>query len=385
MATLTPSQAAAIASGVYQLRTLTIAELREEQGLLGCEGLFAVGENARFQGKSGAGPFKKLSGFGYIAAGEGAFAGDVLVVTRGTDQREDWLSNLNVAVQIGPGGLPVHAGFHEIWKTFREDLTDFLRGRNPARIHCVGHSLGGALAMLNADALTHARIAPVSLYTFGAPRTGDAFFARSMTRRVGGSEIHRVSAACDPVPMIPVFPFCHMPFDGPGCVIGKTGLVSVAAHNMKRSYIPAMRDQTWQSLKPGDQADDARAVKSWLEQAVEGKGTILMGSAVALTMIGKALRWLLARARDLLVGTLGVAVTITATALDQMAWLLGQGAAASVALSREVRGLMGAVMRFLGRAVPSAAEITVAFLRWVLGLLYSTLRATAERALAFLN
>lgn len=199
MATLTPFQAAAIASGVYQLRDTSIGALREEQGLLGCEGLFAVGDNARFQGRSGAGPFKKLSGFGYVAAGEGSFSGDVLIVTRGTAQTQDWLSNLNVALQIGPGGLPVHAGFHEIWKSFRDEMNAFLRGRNPARIHCVGHSLGGALAMLNADALTHARVAPVSVYTFGAPRAGDAFFARSVTKRVGGSEIHRVSASTDQI------------------------------------------------------------------------------------------------------------------------------------------------------------------------------------------
>lgn len=385
MPTLTPPQAAAMASGVYQLRTSTLGELREEQGLLGCEDMFSVGDNARFQGKSGAGPFKKLSGFGYLAAGEGSFAGEVLIVTRGTAQTQDWISNLNVAMQIGPGGLPVHAGFHEIWKSYRDEMMGFLRGRNPSRIHCVGHSLGGALAMLNADALTHGRVAPVSVYTFGAPRTGDVFFSRSVTKRLGGTEIHRVSAACDPVPMIPVFPFCHMPFDGPGCVIGSSGLVSVAAHNMKRSYIPGVRDQTWTSLQPAAAASDVAAVKSWLEQAADGKGSLLMGSAAVLTMIGKALRWLLERARDLVVGTLGVAVALTATALDQMAWLLTQGAAASVAITRQVQGLIGAVMRFLGRSVPRTADITIAFVRWVLGLLYSTLRASAERALASPN
>lgn len=38
--------------------------------------------------------------------------------------------------------------------------------------------------------------------------------------------------------------------------------------------------------------------------------------------------------------------------------------------------------RFLGRNARAVAEVTVAFLRWVLALLYTSLRAAAEAALA---
>src|SRR5699024_9322989 len=114
----------------------------------------------------------KLSGFGYIAAGKGAHAGEVLVATRGTATRYDWLSNLNVAMQAGPGGTLVHAGFNEVWKSFAADVSAFLRGRNPSVVHCVGHSLGGALATLTADACSSAGIGELRLYTFGSPRVG---------------------------------------------------------------------------------------------------------------------------------------------------------------------------------------------------------------------
>jgi pimeloyl-ACP methyl ester carboxylesterase len=385
MSTLSPLQAALIASGVYQLRESTVSELRDIQMPLGCEGLFTVADNARFQGKSGSGPFKKLSGFGYVAAGEGDFAGDVLIVTRGTAQTQDWLSNLNIALQIGPSGHLVHAGFHEIWKTFRQDITEFLRGRNPARIHCVGHSLGGALAMLNADALSSAGVAPVSVYTFGAPRAGDLLYSRAISRRLGSANIHRVSASSDPVPMIPLFPFCHIPFDVAGCVIPGSGLINVAAHNMKRSYIPGVREHSWSTLQDASKPNEEQQVKSWLEQAAEGKGSLLMGSATALTMIGKALRWLLARVRDLVVGAIGVTLAVGATVLDQLAWLLAKGAALSVDTARQVKGLMSAIFRFLGRKAEQVGDVTVAFLRWVLGLLFSTLTNVAQRAIAFLN
>lgn len=385
MTTLSPSQAAAIASGVYLMRESSVAELREIQAPLGCEGMFAVADNGRFLGKSGGGPFKKISGFGYIAAGEGKYADEILIATRGTAQSLDWLSNFNIGMQLGPGKHLVHAGFHEVWKSFQRDIFDFLRGRNPARIHCVGHSLGGALAMLNADALSAQKVAEVSLYTFGAPRSGDVLYSRSMTKRLGPDNIHRVSASSDPVPMIPLFPFCHMPFDGPGCVIPSSGLINVGAHNMKRSYIPGVKDHTWETLREASKPDEEQNVKSWLEQAAEGKGRILMGSASALTMIGKALRWVLARVRDVLVGAIGVSLTISATVLDQLAWLLAKGATLSVELARHVRGLLSAIFRFLGRAAQTVTDLTTAFLRWVLDLLFSSVNAVARRALAFLN
>lgn len=384
MAELNPSQAAAIASGVYLLRESTVSELREIQATLGSEGMFAVADNGRFTGKTGGGLFKKISGFGYVAAGEGAFAGDVLIATRGTAQTLDWLSNFNIGMQLGPSSHLVHAGFHEVWKSFKQEIFDFLRNRNPSRIHCVGHSLGGALAMLNADALSTQGL-PVSLYTFGAPRTGDVFFSRSMTKRLGAANIHRVSATSDPVPMIPLFPFCHMPFDGAGNIIKSDGLISVAAHNMKRSYIPGVSNHTWQTLADASRPDEGQNVKSWLEQAAEGKGRILMGSASALTMIGKGLRWLLARVKDLLVGAVGVTLTVSATLLDQLAWLLAKGAAVSKEVAGHVSGLMKAIFRFLGRVTQTVTDLTAGFMRWVLDLLFTSVRVVAERAVTFLN
>jgi hypothetical protein len=110
-----------------------------------------------------------------------------------------------------------------------------------------------------------------------------------------------------------------------------------------------------------------------------------MGSASALTMIGKGLRWLLARLKDLLVGAVGVTLTVSATLLDQLAWLLAKGAAASKEVARHVTGLMKAIFRFLGRVTLAVTDLTVGFLRWVLDLLFTSVRVVAERAVAFLN
>ena len=186
----------------------------------GCEGLFAASDSGRFEAKSGGLLWKKLSGFGFVAVGEGKFSGDLLIATRSTQTQLDWLSYLKIAMQMGPGGLPV--------------------------------------------------------------------------------------------PMIPLFPFWHLPFGNAGLSIGNTrnSLILIDAHLMPPSCIPGVHDMGWAKLGHG------------------GKPA-------------------------------------------------NQG--------QQVKGLIGAIFSFLGRKAAQTADVTVAFLRWVLELLFSSLRVMAERALAMIR
>ena len=389
MEPLSPKQAADIAGGVYALRFNTVAEATADGQTLGCEGSFDAGSAARFEGKSGALAWKQLSGFGYIAEGVGQFAGDVLVATRGTQGAKlgaDWVSNYNIGMQLGPGSLPVHAGFHEVWKTFRQEIGDFLALRKapPRRLHCVGHSLGGALATLTADHITRQKLCDVALYTFGAPRIGDALFARSLTGRIHKDLLFRVFHPSDPVPMIPLFPFFHMPFGGSGIEITNKvgGLINSDAHAMDDSYGSAVGSATWDTLRRGavERADRSAQIKGWLETAAQGSGSFVMGSARLLDMIGRALAWMAAKAGKLVVAGISIGVVSAFTVLDQLAWLLTQAAHLQQEMRAHLRGLVGAILGFLGRKVGQSGDVTVAFLRWLLGLLFSTLRSAAQRA-----
>lgn len=389
MTDFTPTEAARIARGVYGLRTETVSGLARDHRDLGCEGMFAVDDSSRFVGRSGGLVVcKKLTGFGYIAAGEGRRQGEVLIATRGTDMPLDWLSNFNIGVQIGPGGHLVHAGFHDIWKSFAADIAGFLRGRNPSVIHCVGHSLGGALANLNADYLSSKGVGSVRLYTFGAPRAGTVPFARALTRRVGAAHMYRVHHRSDPVPMIPVFPFQHAPVHGTKYELtGRhTGLINSQAHSMLGSYMPGVDELGWLAL--ARQGQDAMAdahTQSWLDQVAGGGGGIVPFGARALQMIGRALGWLLRQVRNVLVGVLGTAAAVGMTVLDQLAWMISQAAQLSISVSSYVGTLIAAIFRFLGRAVVTGASMTMAFVRWVLDLLYSSLGNVARLALSVLD
>ena len=387
MAILNPSQAAAIAKGVYNIRMRDIGDALDIGGAnaLGTAGLFGFEDSTRFSGKSGAALFRPLSGFGFMAMGVGPFAGDLLLATRGTDTMADWVTDANFGIERGPGGMAVHAGFNTTFKSYLPAVQDFLKGRNPTRIHCIGHSLGGALAMLNADFITANRIAEVRLYTFGAPRTGAADFAKQLTQRVGVGNIYRVSNPIDPVPMIPIFPFFHLPFGQEGLQIGRTSKapISFAAHKMATSYVPGVAGKSWSDLRV-DSPDD-REVKGWLEGKTEGMNSYFMGAAKLLDMIGRALAYMIKAAGKVVGGAVGLAFTGGLTLLDQVAWMITKAAQIADEMNTGLQVLIGMIFKFLGRTVVKGTQITVAFLRWVLDMLFTTLRAAAHRALSFLG
>ncbi|MBC2713629.1 MAG: lipase family protein [Desulfosarcina sp.] len=97
------------------------------------------------------------------------------LVFRGTTGRlSNWLFNLNMVPCAWPAGGKVHRGFKTIlmalWDTIDATLNTV---KKP--LFYTGHSLGGALATLAATLRP-----PRAVYTFGAPRMGDATFAETL-------------------------------------------------------------------------------------------------------------------------------------------------------------------------------------------------------------
>ncbi len=374
MSSLSPKQAASVAFHVYYAKDMGSGEvLQDRASAEGLGGLFDFKSAQQSAGTSGA-IIRKSTGFTYGAEGLGTRQGEVLLAFRGTDITQDWLTDANCGLQQGPSAWPVHAGFNETFKSFRDDLDRFMRGRKPTTIHCVGHSLGGALASLAADHLSQAGVGGVKLYTFGAPRVGVAGFARNLTSKLGVENIHRVYHLADPVSMIPIFPFAHAPDDGPVCQLPWGSSFAFDAHKMG-NYRTSIGDASWSGLRRVQQTTLERDVQAWLKNA---NGSVLMLSATSLMMISKAMQYLIAKAVGVAAGTV---VTAGMTVLDQIAGLLITGANACKAIGDSLSSLIVQIFRFLGRPLPSAANLTVAFLRWVLELLSTTVINLARRAI----
>jgi cytosine/adenosine deaminase-related metal-dependent hydrolase len=98
-------------------------------------------------------------------------------------------------------------------------------------------------------------------------------------------------------------------------------------------------------------------------------------------MIGRALAWLVRKAAWALGSALGSGVTTSLTFLDHLAWLLGQAASLTKEVAGHLKSLMSMIFRFLGRKLAETVDVTVAFVRWILGMLVAKLASIAQRAL----
>jgi hypothetical protein len=133
-----------------------------------------------------------------------------IAVFRGTRELRNWVTNLHALPARWNAGGQVHAGFRRALGRVWRPLRRLLAGRD-GPLFGTGHSLGGALAMLAGSLLR-----PRGVYTFGAPRVGDAAFAATL-----GPIAYELVHGKDLVP--------HLPPGGPplrACAAGRRLLLS---------------------------------------------------------------------------------------------------------------------------------------------------------------
>jgi predicted lipase len=127
----------------------------------------------------------------------------VLISIRGTAGNSDVLRDLDARqIPYGDGPGQAHRGFLGAFSSAKEFIDRYLESfhTNEQTILVVGHSLGGAIALLVAEWLRRwAKNPDVILYTFGAPRTVDATFVREAKDLTH----HRMVNHNDPIPGIP--------------------------------------------------------------------------------------------------------------------------------------------------------------------------------------
>jgi len=106
-----------------------------------------------------------------------------------------------------PSDVSAHTGFRDQHalnsKTITAEVQRLLADKGSKKVITIGHSLGGALAMLSALSLRLQLPQDISVTstTFGTPRVGDAEFADFFDSKV--PEFKRVNNDKDLVPIIP--------------------------------------------------------------------------------------------------------------------------------------------------------------------------------------
>lgn len=236
-------------------------------------GVFGITPSSVVNARTG-GPsiIKCETAFGMMVYGTGElYKRHAFIVLRGSRILGDWLTNLNGLTSRSSAGHTVHDGFNQSFASFRPQLDDFIAGfaqQNIATVHCIGHSLGGALANLCAEHLKLVTRKEIYLYSFGSPRVGLSMFADELSKSLSPQRVFRMYHRTDIVPCIPPWPYAHVPSlmaekhdyfqPSPG------KLPSAEWHSMK-NYQDTIGQNSWSQLR-GRRFEpfDDKATEAWL-------------------------------------------------------------------------------------------------------------------------
>ncbi|GAA3583802.1 MULTISPECIES: lipase family protein [Marinobacter] len=388
MQALSPRLASELADLVYEIQSpssIPNLGLKKSQEL---KSAFDIDlSNGPVTGTTGGffGLFSKTSGFALVGHGKNQFQGQHVVAIRGTQDGHDWLTNGNVGYSTCASGSTVHAGFNEAFESmkgaFESLLSPHLTGTDSRGVHCVGHSLGGALASLTADWIKDRYRKPVNIYTFGAPRVGLEGFAQHTTH--AAARLYRCTHGADPVPNVPLWPFIHAPANGFEYRLDNGSGIAIDAHGMGKNKVPGYRNTAntsdWSRLHQASLDFLKQPVRLDYERRHEASF-----SAYWSERISAALITLLKDAGYYTAVLAQAAVSSTLTFYDLLARTIEQVAQSSRELADQARGLLGHMLAFARVAVTAVVELTFSFIRWVfdktVGALYRAVREALQRA-----
>lgn len=324
--------------------------------------LFDFSSLQMLESKTGA-FIKVKSGFAVIANGKTTSNRDeVLIAIRGTDLISDWLTDANFGIQLSSTGKVVHAGFNRVFDELEPHLSAYFNKNQPTTVHCVGHSLGGALASLTADWVTQKQAGKAKLYSFGSPRVGFSPFATELTENLGAENIFRVHHDNDFVSLVPIWPFCHTPMPGTSCNLRGQGYNTFSAHSMA-NYERSLTNssQEWSVLREAiTPQTPSREIEKWLSL-----NTVSVISSYTLSLIGNAIQYILKAAGISIQFLLGTSFTI----LDKLSYAMEYAWKASKKIAGWVEALLNKILGIVGHGIAMTSDLTRDFIGWVFKLL----------------
>jgi len=276
---------------------------------------------------------------------------------------------------------PVHKGFKRTFDSIAPGLASDKRLQAADVVHCVGHSLGGAVATLVAAQFA-GQGKKVKLYTFGSPRVGALAVHSAMEREIGAGNIYRVAHDLDPITLIGPFPYVHVN-PAPGSpnfmtIPSPTGqLFSTANHDMMQ-YISSVgdADAVWEDAMglSGRVDHDNAVLARWLLHQDNDPGWVQYASAKTLALLFKLFAHVLR--------AVSTSVVLSLTAVDLISEILLTGMHKVLNLAGYVYDLMCHAARWAGIELKKGADFTASILQRILLAMTSRLRDLAAQALS---
>lgn len=336
-------------------------------------------------GQTGGPAFIKVkTAFGFVLIGKDKLDGHAFILFRGTQYLADWLSNLNVLISRSTYGKRVHDGFNQAFHSMLPQISPSVTKlpKNTV-VHCLGHSLGGAIATLAVEWVKSVGY-DAFLYTFGSPRVGLKDFSSHCTQKVCSDNIFRAYHKTDIVPCIPIWPFSHTPSQGRDYFINSPGTLPGAEYHAMEKYIesvaPGGMGKSWEILyADGQSQKQPFDIAVWLKNTKEK----CVYSLTNFQRIEHAFAYVISKCLSLMGKTVDFVAASYATLMDRLAYVLAKGMVVEGSLSGWVSLLMRKIADFLGVLIDTKKEtISEATIRGLLMKLQAKAHAMAKSALS---
>jgi len=361
MKLLSPLDAVHAAESIYRIANTTDVKKFGSR----FDSKFEINKNSRFEGTAGALIFKYQSGFGIMAKGKGKYKDDAIIAFRGTHDffKDLFLTDGNIGLQHSNSGHSVHAGFNNVFTSFEKELRKFFRSYSPCRVHCVGHSLGGALATIVAEWIARNKTAQPILYTFGSPRVGLEGFVNSLTNQMGSANIYRAYHRTDVVSMVPLWPFLHAPQPGVECYLESPGFAPGIEYHKTEKYLQSVsKAYSWDELKRREPPENLDSqLEAWLNS-----GSFIGLTANTIYLANECLLYILKKVLLATGITIQTGLIAGLTLMDQLAMALDQAAKISKDISGLVTRYIIKILKALGEFTVDATKLTYDLIKWVL-------------------
>lgn len=389
MKELTPLMAASLADAVYSLKESGKERQFSESLPPQVKNNFEFDlSNHRIKGVSGSIVSRLLNrqtGFAAIGVGKASYAGDHVVAIRGTDGLRDIITDLHIGLTGGENNSLMHAGFNKVFQSIKpaleQSLTPMLSANGRGTVHCVGHSLGGALAHITADWVKRRYKNRVCLYTFGSPRVGLDGFAMKTTGSI--DKIYRCTHASDPIPLIPLWPFMHAPYKSREILLNSAQGLRASGHSMGANAVPGYlntaNNNSWDAL----QSQSTELFKE-IELKYPERHQVSFTTYWA-HKINNALITLLKKAGQLTLIYAQAHIGTYLTFYDLLASSVEKIAKSSVEFAEQTRGLLGHMLVFAGKGATQVRDLSYKFIRWVFEVTIGALHRIARQALELIN
>jgi triacylglycerol lipase len=384
MPVLTPHEAADLADGVYRVNGNDDFNLKIFLNHRIFQKTSRVESPKIIKADVGGRLFRAAKdSFGVMASGEK----DLFLIFRGTtkaNNNADKITDLRIGICLSKTNLPVHIGFNQTFNSMLPEIKSFFKDNEaPELIHCIGHSLGGAVASLAADWISKNRSdlkGRIKLYTFGAPRVGTDWFANSTTSTIGDINMYRTYHRTDPVPMVAIYPFVQAPIRKPGHFLPSSfPLTSGDAHKMEH-YISSVRGKDWPSIS--ENPIEPYNLEICLENWLKSKSPVSTSDSSFWQWVNSALIYVIKKVSINALAMLQGAVIGLHTIVDKLAYILAQGINLAKDISTWVVLLMKKLMQALHIvAPPTKEELTQALIKRVLTRLTEEANKNASKAI----